>query len=370
MIPVLVVLVSVFVAVPATIFAQGFSVSPTFGISQIYDDNLFYRPAAEGDTITRLSSRVDALYRSELQTFSARYALDADRFGHHPDLTTAHARQDAGFDEQYHVTRRLSFNGVAAFTETETPSELNLASALTPGRARAQRLTLNPSATYELGPMTNTTIAYTAAHDRMLGVSLLTQGATASIEHHASPRDSVRWQYSYQNYLFEAVERKTSQALTAEWTRDLTRVTTLSLGGGPRIADGALSADAAASLRHKMRIGEATFAYAHTQTTLIGLVGIADTHSVTARISRELRSGLQLRLEPGLLRTTQTDLASTVYRVSIGGIRPVGRRLAIQASYDLNLQHGSIYAAQRVETIGRNVIVVKLVAGATEAARR
>jgi hypothetical protein len=370
MIRVLVALVPVLVAAPPAAHAQGFSVSPSFGISQMYDDNLFYRPAAEGDTITRVSPRLDAKYRSELRTFSARYALDADWFAHHPDLTTTHARQEAGFDGQYHATRRLSFNGAAAFTETDTPAELNLVTALTPGRTRAQRLTVHPSATYQIDPLTNTTIAYTAAHDRMLGVTLLTQTATAGIEHHSSERASVRWEYSYQGYLFDAIERKTSQAVTAEWSRDLTRATSLSLRGGPRLTDGTLSPDAAASLHHKMRIGEATIAYAHTQTTLLGLVGIADTHSVTARVSRELRSGLQLRVEPGLLRTTQTDLASTVYRVSIGGTQPVGGRLAIQASYDLNLQHGSIYAARTVETIGRNVIVLKLVAAATEPARR
>jgi hypothetical protein len=362
-------LVVVLVAAEATTHAQDSFLSPSFGFSQMYDDNLFYKPVAEADTITRVSSRVDARYRSERQTFSARYALDADWFAHHPDLTTAHARQDAGFEEQYHATRRLSFNGAAAFNETETPAELNLATALTPARARAQRLTFQPSATYEFGHLTNATIGYAAAHDRMLGVSLLTQTATASSEHHAA-RDGVRGEYSYQSYLFDAIERKTSQVLTAEWTHDLTPATSVSLRGGPRITGGTLSPDAGASLHHKMRIGEATLAYVHTQATLIGLVGIADTHSVTARLGGELRSGLQLRLEPGLLRTTQTNLASTVYRVSIGGLQPIGRRLAIEASYDLNLQHGNIYAAQSVETIRRNAIVLKLVAAATEPARR
>lgn len=342
---------------------------PSFGISQIYDDNLFYRPAAESDTITRVSSRLDARYRSERQTFSARYALDSDWFAHHPDLTTVHARQDAGFDEQYHVTRRLSFNGAAAFDETEAPAELNLATALTPARARAQRFTLQPSATYEFAPQTTATVGYVAAHDRMLGVSLLTQTATAGIEHRASARDGVRWEYGYQSYLFNAFDRQTSQVLTAEWTHDLTLATSVSLRGGPRITSGTLSPEAAASIHHKLRIGEATLAYTHTQTTLIGLVGIADAHSVTARVAGELRSGLQLRLEPGLLRTTQLNLGSTVYRLSIGGAQPVGRRLAIEASYDLNLQHGAIYAAQSVETIRRNAVVVRLVA-ATAPARR
>jgi hypothetical protein len=369
MMRIVIAIVPALVAAPAATYAQDVSVSPSFGISQMYDDNLFDRPAAEADTITRVSARMDAHYRSEPQTFSARYALDADWFAHHTDLTTTHARQDAGFEDQYHVTRRLSFNTAAAFTETQTPAELNLATALTPGRARAQRLTLQPSVAYEFGPLTNATIGYVAAHDQLLGVSLVTQTATASIEHHRSARDGVRWEYSYQSFQFDAIDRKTSQVLTAEWTHDLTHATSVSLRGGPRVTGGTLSADAAVSLHRKMRIGEATLAYAHTQTTLIGLVGIADSHSATARVSGELKSGLRLRVEPGLLRTMQMTLGSTVYRMSIGGVQPVGRRFAIEASYDLNVQHGNIYAAERVETIGRHVLVLKLVAAATEPAR-
>jgi hypothetical protein len=365
-----VALVPLLAAATAPAHAQSISVTPSVSISQMYDDNLFSRPAAEADTITRVSPRFDAQYRSEFHTFSARYALDADRFDRHPDLTTAHARQDAGFEEQYHATPSLSLGGAAAFMETETPADLNVATALTPGRARAQRLTVHPSAAYQLGWLTSATFGYIAAHDRLFGVSLLSQTATAAIDHHASARDGVRWEYSYQNYLFNAFERKTSQAVTAQWTRDVTRATSFSVRGGLRITGGTLSPDAAASLHHAMRIGEAALAYAHTQTTLLGLVGVADTHTVTARVSGEARSGLQLHVEPGLLRTTQTGLASTVYRLSVGGLRPIGRRLGVEASYDLNLQRGNIYAGHRVETIGRHVAVLKLVANAAKRARR
>jgi hypothetical protein len=357
-------------ACASTVRAQGLSLSPSFGISEVYDDNLFNRPAGEADTITRASSRLDAQYRSGRQLFSARYALDADRFASHPELTSAHARQDAGFEEQYQATRRLSLGGAASFTETETPADLNLDTALTPGRARAQRVMLHPSARYEFGPLLTATIGYTAAHDDMFGVSLLTQTTAVSVERHPSARDGVRWEYSHQNYLFDAIERKTSQAATAEWTRDLTRATSLSLRGGPRVTDRRLSPDLAASLRHKMQIGDATLSYAHSQTTLVGLVGIADTHSLTARVSGELRSGGQLRIEPGVLRTTQQDLASAVYRLSVGCVQPVGRRAAIELSYDVNVQHGNIYAAQRMETIGRHVVRLSLVTAAAGSARR
>jgi len=350
--------------------AQGFSFTPTFGLAQVYDSNVFYRPLGESDTITRASSRVDAGFRSERQTFWSRYGLDADRFDRHPDLTTAHARQDAAMDEQYHATRRLSLAGSAAFTETEAPSELNVQSALTPGRARAQRTTVHPSMTYQAGRLTTMTLGYTAAHDRMLDVRLLTQTATAALERHPSSRDGVRVEFTHQNFLFNGSGRQMSQALTAEWTRELTRGTALVVRGGPRVTDGSLSPDVAASIRRTLRAGEASLAYEHTQTTLIGLVGIADTHSLAVRVSAEPRPGLRVRLEPGVLRTRQIDRVSSVYRVSAGYSQPIATRLTLDATYDLNLQRGNIYTVQTLDTIGRHVAMLRLVATAAEAPRR
>ena len=350
--------------------AQEFSFVPSLDIAQVYDSNVFYMPLGEPDTITRASSRVEMGLRSARQTFRSHYALDADRFDRHPELTSAHARQDAALEEQYHATRRLSFTGAAAFTETEAPSELNVQSALTPGRARAQRTTVHPSVTYQAGRLTTATFGYTAANDRMLDVRLFTQTATATVERHPSARDGMRFEVTHQSFEFNASERQMSHALTAEWTRELTRTTTLSVRGGSRVTGGMLSPDVAASLRHTVRAGEASLAYEHTQTTLIGLVGIADTHNLTVRMSGEPRPGLRVRLEPGLMRTRQVDRASMVYRVSAGYSQAIAARLTLEATCDLNLQHGNIYSLETIDTLRRNVAMVRLIATTAEAPRR
>ncbi len=350
--------------------AQGLSFAPSLGVAQVYDNNVFYRPLGEPDTITRASSRVDMAFHSERQAFWSRYGLDAERFDRHPELTTAHARQDAAFEERYQATRRLSFGGAAAFTETEAPAELNVQSALTPGRARAQRTTVHPSLTYRADRLTTATFGYTAAHDRMLDVRLLTQTATATLERHPSARDGVRIEFTHQSFLFNASERQMSQALTAEWTRELTRATALVVRGGPRLTDGTLSPDVAASIRRALRAGEASLSYEHTQATLIGLVGVADTHGLTVRLSGEPRPGVRVRVEHGVLRTRQVDRASAVYRVSAGYSQDIATRLALEATYDLNLQHGNIYTVERLDTVGRQVAMVRLVAAAAERPRR
>ena len=363
------VVVAVFAAA-TTARAQGFSFTPSFGIVQLYDDNVFYLPHGESDTVTRANSRLEAGYRSERLTFWSRYGLDSDRFDRHPELTTAHARQDAGLEHRYQASRRLSFTGAASYVETEAPAELNVQSALAPGRSRAQRTTIHPSMSYQAGPSTTATFGYTVSGDRLLGVQAFTQAATASVEHRQSARDTVRVDVTHQQFVFNQQDRQMSQALTAEWTRDLTRGTTIAFRGGPRLTAGSLSSDVAASLRRKTRAGETSISYEHTQASLIGLVGVADTHSLTAGMSSQPRQGLRFRLAPGLLRTTQMNLASTVYRLSAGYSQDIGARVLFEAAYELNLQRGNIYTSQSIDTIRRHVAMVRLVATSTPARRQ
>jgi hypothetical protein len=362
--------VAIAAATAAPAHAQGVSLDPSVHIAQVFDDNVFNTPAAEPDVIVRAGARLDARSVGERRTIVSHYAIDGDRFARHPELTSAHARQDAGIDAQYSATRRMSLAVAAAYADTQTPAELNVDSAVAPGRARAERISVHPSATYQLAARSSATTSYTVAHDRMNGVDLTTQTATASFDRQATARDLVRWEYTAQRYSFDDIDRRFSQVVAAEWTRELTRATTVSLAGGPRLTDGRLSADMSAGIRRGSRTGGVSIAYTRTQTTLIGLVGVADTHGVTARFAAANAAGAAIRVEPALVRTSQGDFASTVSRVSIGCAWPIARALALDASYDYALQRGNLYAAQTLESIGRNVIMIRLVAAGGAAARR
>jgi hypothetical protein len=346
--------------------AQGLVFVPSFRMSAVYDDNLYHRPVGEGDMTVRFSPQLDAIYTTERLALSSRYALDADRFARHPELTTAHGRQEASLDARYGASRRLSIDAVAAFTETQTPADLNDVTALTPGRARARRVTLHPSATYHMGPRTDASAGYTVTSETLRGgVGLTTQSATSTLEHRVSVRDTVRFEYLDQHFLFAGVQADTSRALTAEWAREVSRGTNLTLRAGPRLTHGVLAPEIAASVGHRLREADITVGYLQTQTTLIGLAGTSATRGISATAGGELRPRVRLRAASGLLRTRQGDLSSLVYRVSASCAWTLARRFAVEAGYDSDFQRGNLYTAQATQRIQRNVASVKLIVAQT-----
>jgi len=363
------VLLSWIVAAPAA--AQGVSLVPSVAISRIWDDNVFYRPNGESDLTTRVSPRLDASYDDGRMTWAGRFQLDADQFERHPQLTTAHARQDAGVDLAYAATRRLSLGGTAAFVESQTPLDLNLEAAPVPGRVRARHYSVQPSATYQLTSRTDAAVRYTVAGDALVdSVGVRTNEATMTVTHHRSPRTDLRFEYTFQHFGFEHVDASMSQAWTAGWRRSLDRATSVSIAAGPRVTDGVLSPDIAASMHRQLRAGEAAITYLHTTTTLLGTQSLTDMHSLSVILSAEPRAGLRLHAGPALLHTRQGALSSAVYRLAAGCEWPLAKRFALRGDYDFNVQEGNIFTAQSVETIGRNRVLVSIVASAAAAPAR
>jgi hypothetical protein len=342
--------------------AQGVSLLvPSFGTSIVYDDNVYHRPAAEGDLSVRFSPRLDAIHQSERLALSGRFALGADRFARHPELTTARGREDAALDARYTASRRLSIAGAAAFTETETPADLNEVTALTPGRAQARRVTLHPSATYSLGPRADAGVGYTVTSDTLRGgVSVTTQTAAASIDRHMSARDGLRVEYLEQRFLFGGSQASASRAFTAEWTREVHRGTSLTLRAGPRVTSGVLAPELAVSARHALRAGNISLSYQQTQTTLIGLSGIARAQGLTAAAERELGPRVRLRAASSVMQTRQADMSSRAYRLSGACAWTLAPGIAIEAGYDTDLQRGNLYTAQARQNIRRNLVTVTL----------
>jgi hypothetical protein len=354
-----------------TMRAQDLSFVPSFRMSTVYDDNLYHRPVGEGDMTVRFSPRLDAVYTSQRLALSSRYALDADRFSRHPELTTAHGRQEASLDARYDASRRLSIGAMAAFTATQTAADLNELTGLTPGRVPARRVTLRPSATYHLGPRADASVGYAVTSEALRGgVGLTTQSVTSTLEHHLSTRDSVRFEYLDQHFLFAGFPAKTSRALTAEWAREVSRGTNLRLRAGPRLTSGLLAPEISASVGHRLRAGDITVGYVQTQATLIGLAGTAATRGISATAGGEVRPRVRLRATSGLLRTQQGDLSSLVYRVSASCAWTVARRLAVEAGYDSDFQRGHLYTAQATQHIRRNLASVTLIVAQTGAPGR
>jgi hypothetical protein len=352
------------IIVPGSVRGQtGFHLTPSFSTTEVYDSNVFFAASNRlADFVTRLTPAIESQYQSPLLTFDGRYALDADRFADHPDLTTIDDRQNAGVDLRYRPTPRLALAADATFTRTHAPGELNAVSGLELTRTLAEHLSVHPSLTRQLDRTTGATVEYSFTEDSLPGlaggVKLTTHAASIRVERGLSARGAVTAHYDIQRFEFGPTTVTTSQVLAVGWTHELTRQTSLAIGGGPRLTDGGVAPDISASIHTRARVVDLSLGYARTQTTLIGLAGTADAQSVTAAAQWEPWRLLQIRVEPGVFQATHLGLQSRSYRVGFKASRPITKGLSIVAAYDEILQHGNVYPTIGFDSISRNIASV------------
>jgi hypothetical protein len=358
-----IVAVAVAAAMSPNLVAQTTAhVTPSLGVAVVSDSNLLARAdSAEGDVISRLRPAIDADYRSARVTMRGQFTADAERFAQNTTLTTVQARQHALFDIRYRLRPRLTLGGEASYAMTATPGDLNVFSGVTLARGRARRWTVSPTMTVQLTPRTEGTVTYAINEDRLEKASpIATRSTTVAGVHRVSLRDSARVDYEHQAFDFGSDGRTESHLLSFGWARDLTRRTSVSVSGGPRVGDGAITPVFAASMRYQAPARELSLAYGRVQTPLIGLAGVAETDavSVTAIIGR--LDKLRFRVRPSVMKTTRAGLDARVYTLGLGISRPIRRSLAFDAAFDATSQRGDVYAAQPTAQIVRHVVVLGL----------
>ena len=74
------------------------------------------------------------------------------------------------------------------------------------------------------------------------------------------------------------------------------------------------------------------------------------------------RRSIQMRVAPGIFRSVRIGTSAQVYRVAFGVAGSIGRWLSLDASYDMNLQHGDIYFTRPLDRIARHVAQIRVVA--------
>src|SRR5439155_5959504 len=170
------------------------------------------------------------------------------------------------------------------------------------------------------------------------------QAAAMQIERHPSERDSMTLGYAIQRYDFNGLTGNaigtSSQAVTLGWEREITQQTRLMLRAGPRLTDGRVAPEFAASVLSRQRSAELALGYARTQTTLIGLVGVAEAQSLTASVTYRPVRQVEMRVAPGVSRIVQNGFQSRAYHAGVELSGRITRTLSVVTGYDLNLQQG------------------------------
>lgn len=364
---------------PNTAGAQeGFQLRPSFTAAQVHDSNLFSTSSDRvADFVTRVTPVIESEYRWTRWTLQGRYTFDAERFAEHPELNSVAARRHTLVGVQYRPTRRLTLAADGELSSTQTPGDLNLLTGLSFTRVRAERIAAHSSITRQLHKLTTGTIDYTFSEDRLADASFTTDrlasaieththAATVGADHHISSRDIVKVKSSVHQFAFESHDAgtftATSLALTLGWTRVLARDTDITVDGGPRATNGTIAPELSGGIRFRFDSGSVSFAYARTQTTIIGLAGIADTQSATATAAWSPRRSLQIAVSPAFLRSGNVSAHADVYRLTLDASHAIGRNLSVAFVGVTNIQNGNLYAGLASETIQHQNIMIKIIA--------
>jgi hypothetical protein len=349
-------------------------VTPSVATAQEYDSNLFATSVGpQSDFMTRVSPGIEAEYRSTPLTFLGKYVLDVERFERHPQLTTADGGQHASIDLRYSSSPRFTSSVNAAYTRTQTPDELSLVSGLSFARALAEHVELHPTFTGRFNSVTETIVGYELTDDRLAGgVDARTHRGSVRVERRLSPRNLIGVGYEIRHYSFAADtfpsvplsavgNPLTSHAIGLAWSGQVTQLTSVVLRGGPVLTGGTPTPELSASIVYRSRQSEASITYARTQTTVLGLAGLADARSITGEVAYSPRLGLRLRVLPGVFSTVRESGQADVYRVAFEAEQRIGKQLALRASYETTTQRGFLQPTALADPISRRHMLVSVV---------
>jgi len=335
---------------------------PSYGrvallFTQMYDDNVFAVPLSQhpqSDLVSRFGPTFEVGRHSRRLEMSAKYGMAAERYVDRIDLNSDMAYQNGGFDVRYNATPRtiLRFNG--SYVDTQSPQELNVATLLLVGRARAERLMGHAGVTQDLTPLTRLNIDYDVANDTLAETNTnLSHLGRIGLAWHSSGRSSYRVDYrpryvhfdvlaqTVTGQQFRSLGSETTQLVTAGWTYAFSPLTTIDIDGGPRLSSGEIKPEFSGALHRRMQKGEIGASYVSTQDTSFGEVGFIDVQRVTAMMSVTPMRPVTMSATPAFARSKRLGRSTDVRELQVDIVVRVLRRLSFTASARVNDQNGS-----------------------------
>ena len=361
---------------PAMLLAQGQTTSqtpteaeehfegPTYGrvalvFTQVYDDNIFAVSDSQhpqSDLVSRFGPTFEVGKHSRRLELSARYGMAAERYFDRYDLNSDVAYQNGGFDVRYNATPRTAMRFSGAYVDTQSPQELNTASLIITGRARAERLQAHAGSTHDLTQLTQLNLDYDIANDTLQETNTnLSHLARIGIAWHSSDRTSYRVDYRPRYITFNVLQRdllgrefrdvgnETTQLLTAGWVYAMTPLTTIEIDAGPRLTAGEWKPEFSGVVRRRGRqAGEMALSYQSTQDTAFGEAGFIDVQRVTALFAVTPLRRLTMSGSPAFARSTMRGQSTEVRELDVSLVLRVLRRLSFTLAARASDQNGRL----------------------------
>ena len=349
---------------PATLLAMSEPyIKGSLSTGGVEDDNLFSTAQGkESDFIYRLTPEMEAGIRSEPLTLLGRYSFDAERFTDHPELDNVRMRARALFDLKTSPERAWSLAFDGAFTRTETPGELNLATGVLAGRAAAERVELDSSFTRRLGASASVTPKLAYVRDELSGgASVESRIGSLAFEREVTGRDRLSAGFEARRFDFDTGQEALARSFTLGWSRQATARTDFTLRAGPRAVEGSVKPEASASIAHRLKKGSLSCAYTNSLTTIIGQTGIATFESLAVAADLRPFRSLSLYAAPSAVRVKSGQGGSEirVYLGTIGATWRFSPWVALAGTYQFTLERAAPGRAS--EDITRDIVLLRLV---------
>jgi hypothetical protein len=317
-------------------------IAPSASAGLAFDDNLFSTPDQQAltDQILRVTPGLSASRETARSYWFGGYSFDAERYQEHPILTTPMARQTAGGLVRVATSPRTAFTLAGGYDSTNTPSELNVTTALFTGRAKAWRWRAAPEVQHALSPASTVIASYDVTSDTLQDERIVTHAGRLALVHATGVRDEFRFEPFVREFIFNTGALAVGGGMVG-WTHRITRFTSLKLQGGPRFVEKSdvVKPELNLALERRTEYSEWSVSYERSMTTAIGFNAVVDTERLLARTGYHHPAVVDFTLEGGVFSNRYTT-TTRAYRVGVDLTRALGPALAISLGYSLNLQNG------------------------------
>ena len=319
---------------------------PSIDVTTLHDDNVFVTAhAPASDRVIRITPALSAERHFLRGAYSGSYSIDAEQYARHHELTNPAARVQAFSRLSYTAGQRLRLALDHGYVDTTAPTELNLGTALAAARMRTTRTSGGSSATYRLSQRTTAVASHQMTIDRLEdGRAMRSHVSRTGLTRALSSRE--RFELDFEHSRFRSHSHSAiADAVRLGWTRVIGGGTHVQFRGGPRMTDGAASADLFALVSHARETTSISLAFEQAQTTVIGVEAPVEARSVQMRASWSPSRSLSCTAAPGVFRSAFAGRDIGVIRMGVELRYLVTKTMAIEGAYGRETQRGTVGSA-------------------------
>jgi len=353
---------------------SGFFVTPSLGVTSIYDDNLFFSFDNERqDVAARISPGLEVGYETPATNILTRYTFDAEYYDKFTELDSSNMRQFADIEANHQISRRVQLEGDVHYTKTNTPADLAIATGgplqgLLLGRMEAQRIAVQPAVIVQLSARSEARVEYGYTSDELPGTIQNTTNLFATeFTHQITAPTRLDVGYIYRQYDFERpatealpVAVANTQDSHTPWVgvrHDLSDRLQFTGRAGPRIYDDETRPYVQLSLRRTHTGGDLILNYEHNETTLLGELGRHEAETYSAAFTHTIGQNFEIRITPAFGKLSQPNFAVDLYRAEMLARYRLTPYLFLTASLNMYYQEVE-FASGAVDEVSRNIAMV------------